>query len=140
MTSTIPGGEVTDAELASLDPEQLPVPEQRTHGLGHFAGLYAAQHVAATEFVFGATFVALGAGIWDILIGLITGNTLAVLSFMLITAPVATRTRLSLYTYLDKIAGGAFSRLYNGANAVIFAVIAAAMITVSDRKSTRLNS
>lgn len=131
MSATIPGGEVTDAELAAMDPEQLPVPEQRTHGLGHFAGLYAAEHVAATEFVFGATFVALGAGIWDILIGLIIGNTLAVLSFLLITAPVATQTRLSLYTYLQKIGGDSFSRLYNGANAVIFAVISAAMITVS---------
>ena len=131
MSATIPGGEVTDAELAAMDPEQLPVPEQRTHGLGHFAGLYAAEHVAATEFVFGATFVALGAGIWDILIGLMIGNTLAVLSFLLITAPVATQTRLSLYTYLQKIGGDSFSRLYNGANAVIFAVISAAMITVS---------
>ncbi len=135
MSTTTDGptadGAVTDAELAALDPEQLPVPEHRLHGPGHFAGLYAAEHVAATEFVFGATFVALGAGIWDILIGLIIGNTLAVLSFVLITAPVATQTRLSLYTYLHKIAGDSFSRLYNGANAVIFAVISAAMITVS---------
>ncbi|WP_018155703.1 purine-cytosine permease family protein [Demetria terragena] len=120
-----------DPELAAMDPEQLPVPEHRTHGAGHFAGLYAAEHVAATEFVFGATFVALGAGIWDILIGLIIGNTLAMLSFRFITAPIAVKARLSLYTYLQRIAGDSVSRVYNAANAIIFAVISAAMITVS---------
>ncbi len=121
----------TDADLKKLDPEQLPVPKHRQHGAGHFAGLYSAEHVAATEFVFGATFVALGASIWDILIGLLIGNALAVLSFWLVTAPIAVQARLSLYTYLQKIAGDSFSRVYNLANAVIFAIISAAMITVA---------
>lgn len=129
--ATRAGAAVIDGELASMDPEQLAVPEHRTHGAGHFAGLYAAEHVAATEFVFGATFVALGAGIWDILIGLIIGNLLAMFSFRFITAPIAVKVRLSLYTYLQRIAGDSVSRAYNAANAVIFAVISAAMITVS---------
>ncbi len=126
-----PTTEDVRATLAAMDPEQLPVPKHRLKSSGHFAGLYAAEHVAATEFVFGATFVSLGAGIWDILIGLLIGNTLAILSFWLITTPIAMQARLSLYTYLHKIAGDSFSRVYNGANAVIFAVIAAAMLTVS---------
>ncbi len=117
--------------IAEMDDELLPVPEHRLHGPGHFLGLYAAEHVAATEFVIGAAFVALGATIHDILIGLLIGNTLAVLSFWLITAPIAIKTRLSLYTYLDRNMGEKFSRFYNGANVLIFVAISAAMITVS---------
>lgn len=117
--------------IEQMDDEQLPVPGYRLHGAGHFLGLYAAEHVAATEFVIGAAFVALGATIHDILIGLLIGNTLATLSFWLITAPISVRTRLSLYTYLDKNMGEKFARLYNGANVLIFVAISAAMITVS---------
>jgi hypothetical protein len=40
------------------------------HGWTHFVGLYAAEHVAATEFVIGATFVALGASTMDIVVGI----------------------------------------------------------------------
>jgi len=115
----------------SLHEEQLPVPKHKLHNWTHFAGLYAAEHVAATEFVIGATFVALGAKTSDIILGLLIGNVLAVLSWTLITAPIAVETRLSLYTYLNKIAGDAMSSLYNWANILIFAVISAAMVTVS---------
>jgi purine-cytosine permease-like protein len=123
--------EEMDQQIAEMDDEQIPVGDHELHGPGHFAGLYAAEHVAATEFIFGATFVILGAGIWDILIGLLIGNILAVLSFRLITAPIATQTRLSLYAYLQKMGGAALSRLYNAANVILFLVISAAMITVS---------
>jgi len=81
--------------------------------------------------VIGATFVALGASTMDIIIGLLIGNILAVLSWTLITAPIAVDTRLSLYTYLKKVAGSNMSKLYDWANVVIFTVISAAMITVS---------
>lgn len=121
----------SEQSIAQMDEEQLPIPPHKLHGWGHFFGLYGAEHVAATEFVFGATFVALGVGLWDVLVGLLIGNTLAILSYTLITAPIAVDTRLSLYTYLDRIASGSTSRLYNGANVLIFAVISAAMITVS---------
>jgi purine-cytosine permease-like protein len=117
--------------IAEIDDEQLPVPKHRLHGPAHFLGLYGAEHVAATEFVIGAAFVAMGATINDILIGLLIGNTLATLSFWLITAPIAVKTRLSLYTYLDQNMGEKFSRFYNGANVLIFVAISAAMITVS---------
>nr|WP_230682498.1 hypothetical protein [Gimesia maris] len=117
--------------VAGMKPEQLPIPEHKLHGWTHFAGLYAGEHVAATEFVIGATFVALGANTSDILIGLLIGNLLAVLSWTFITAPIAVQTRLSLYTYLEKIAGDSMTNLYNWANVLIFTVISAAMITVS---------
>jgi hypothetical protein len=40
-----------------MNEEQLPVAKNKLHGWKHFAGLYAGEHVAATEFVIGATFV-----------------------------------------------------------------------------------
>ncbi|OAV44055.1 cytosine permease [Lewinella sp. 4G2] len=121
----------TPPDLAGIQAEQLPVPKHELHDWTHFAGLYAAEHVAATEFVIGATFVALGASTMDIIIGLLIGNVLAVLSWTFITTPIAVDTRLSLYTYLKKIAGGNMSKLYDWANVVIFTVISAAMVTVS---------
>ncbi|PHQ36712.1 purine-cytosine permease family protein [Rhodopirellula bahusiensis] len=117
--------------IAQMKQEQLPVPSHRLHSWPHFVGLYAGEHVAATEFVIGATFVAMGASTSDILIGLLIGNILAILSWTLITTPIAVQTRLSLYTYLEKIAGDSMTRLYNWANVLIFTVISAAMITVS---------
>lgn len=117
--------------IENLHEEQLPVPKHKLHHWTHFAGLYAAEHVAATEFVIGATFVALGAKTMDIILGLLIGNVLAVLSWTLITSPIAVDTRLSLYTYLNKIAGHSMSKLYDWANVLIFTVISAAMVTVS---------
>ncbi|MFY8325357.1 purine-cytosine permease family protein [Pseudoalteromonas sp. ZZD1] len=117
--------------FSEVNEEQLPVAQHKLHGWKHFAGLYAGEHVAATEFVIGATFVALGASTMDILLGLLIGNLLAMCSWWLITAPIAVETRLSLYNYLNKIAGNSMTKLYNWANVVIFSVISAAMITVS---------
>lgn len=120
-----------NVDIAQISDEQLPVAKHKLKGWKHFMGLYAGEHVAATEFVFGATFVALGATMTDILLGLLIGNILAVLSWTLITTPIAVETRLSLYTYLQKIAGDSMTKLYNWANVIIFTVISAAMITVS---------
>ncbi|WP_282072293.1 purine-cytosine permease family protein [Polaribacter atrinae] len=118
-------------QFENLEIEQLPIAKNKLHNWTHFAGLYAAEHVTATEFVIGATFVALGATTKDIILGLLIGNILAVLSWTLIASPIAVDTRLSLYTYLNKIAGDSMTKLYNWANVVIFTVISAAMITVS---------
>jgi len=117
--------------FSEINEEQMPVAQNKLHGWKHFAGLYAGEHVAATEFVIGATFVALGAATKDILLGLLIGNLLAMCSWWLLTAPIAVETRLSLYNYLNKIAGNSMTKLYNWANVVIFSVISAAMITVS---------
>jgi len=120
-----------DNSFSDINEEQMPVAQNKLHGWKHFAGLYAGEHVAATEFVIGATFVALGAATKDILLGLLIGNLLAMMSWWLLTAPIAVETRLSLYNYLNKIAGNSMTKLYNWANVVIFSVISAAMITVS---------
>ena len=108
-----------------------PVSKYDLHGKKHFAGVYCADHIAATEFVIGATFVNLGAKTSDILTGLLVGNLLAVLSWTFITAPIAVKTRLSLYNYIKKIAGSNTIFLFNALNTFMFAVFAGTMITVS---------
>ena len=72
---------------------------------GSIAGLFAGEHVAATEFVIGALLVSFGASARDIVLGLLLGNLLAVLSWTLLCAPIAVGTRLTLYWYLRRIAG-----------------------------------
>ncbi|HYA49196.1 MAG TPA: hypothetical protein VEG35_05805, partial [Burkholderiales bacterium] len=89
------------------------------------------EHVAATEFVIGAFFVLHGVTARDLLLGLLLGNFLAVLSWTTICAPIAIRTRLTLYWYLRKIAGPGVTFLYNIANAFLYCILAGAMISVS---------
>ncbi len=96
-----------------------------------FAGLFAGEHVAATEFVIGAFFVLHGVRAADLIAGLLIGNTLAVLCWALICAPIAVRTRLTLYWYLRRIAGPGLTLLYNVANALLYCVLAGAMISVA---------
>ena len=98
---------------------------------GKFAGLLAGEHVAATEFVIGAFFVLHGVGARDLLLGLLLGNLLAVLSWTFICAPIAVRTRLTLYWYLRKIVGPGVTLVYNIANALLYCILAGAMISVS---------
>ena len=97
----------------------------------YFAASYAGEHVAGTEFVIGAMFVSWGVGAGDVIAGLLLGNLMAVLSWVLICAPIATQTRLTLYAYLEKIAGPGFIKIYSVINGILFCVLAGAMITVS---------
>ena len=53
------------------------------------------------------------------------------LSWTLLTAPIATRARLTLYYQLEKICGRKLVTLYNLANGVMFCFLAGAMVTVS---------
>jgi len=96
-----------------------------------FAGLFAGEHVAATEFVIGAFFVLHGVTAKDLLLGLLVGNLLAVLSWTFLCAPIAVRTRLTLYWYLRRIAGPGLTLIYNIANALMYCILAGAMISVS---------
>ncbi len=111
--------------------DREPVTPDKLQGGGKFAGLFAGEHVAATEFVIGAFFVLHGVTAKDLLIGLLVGNLLAVLSWTFICAPIATRTRLTLYWYLRKIAGPGLTYVYNLANAILYCILAGAMIAVS---------
>ncbi len=96
-----------------------------------FAGVFAGEHVAATEFVIGAFFVLHGIKASDLIFGLLVGNMLAVLSWASICAPIAVDTRLTLYWYLRKIAGPGVMVIYNLANAFLYCILAGAMISVS---------
>jgi purine-cytosine permease-like protein len=111
--------------------DREPVSPDKLQGGGKFAGLFAGEHVAATEFVIGAFFVLHGVSAKDLIIGLLVGNLLAVLSWTFICAPIATRTRLTLYWYLRKIAGPGLTYIYNLANAILYCILAGAMIAVS---------
>jgi purine-cytosine permease-like protein len=111
--------------------DREPVREEALEPGRHFASLFAGEHVAATEFVIGAFFVLHGVGLRDLAVGLLLGNLLAVLSWTFVCAPIATDTRLTLYWYLRKIAGPGFALVYNAANAVLYCVLAGAMIAVS---------
>jgi cytosine permease len=116
-------------QLYEFDRE--PVRGDRLLGPGYFIGSFAGEHVAATEFVIGALFVSWGATPADIFLGLAIGNTLAVLTWTLLCAPIAVDTRLTLYWYLRRIGGPVLTLIYNVINALLFCVLAGCMITVS---------
>ena len=111
--------------------ERQPVPKGSLLGLKSFLGMYAGEHCAGTELMIGPLFVAAGVSAFDVVVGLIVGNLMAVLSWVLLTAPIATRARLTLYYQLEKICGRRLVTLYNLANGVMFCFLAGAMITVS---------
>lgn len=111
--------------------EREPVPEHARMGFSRFLGMYAGEHCAGTELMIGPLFVAAGVSAFDVLVGLIVGNLLAVLSWTFLTAPIATRARLTLYFQLEAICGRHLVTVYNLANGVMFCFLAGAMITVS---------
>jgi len=111
--------------------DREPVAEAKLQPWTKFAGMFAGEHVAATEFVIGAFFVLHGVTVRDLLLGLVLGNLLAVLSWTFVCAPIAVRTRLTLYWYVRKIAGPGIMVVYNAANAVLYCILAGAMIAVS---------
>jgi purine-cytosine permease-like protein len=111
--------------------ERAPVTDDQLQPPSYFAGLFAGEHVAATEFVIGALLVSFGASARDIVLGLLVGNLLAVLSWTVVCAPIAVRTRLTLYWYLRRIGGPGLTLLYNLCNAVMYCILAGSMITVS---------
>jgi NCS1 family nucleobase:cation symporter-1 len=111
--------------------DRVPVSKDSLLGIGYFAGSFAGEHVAATEFVIGAMFVTWGATVQDIFLGLAIGNVLAVLTWTFLCAPIAVQTRLTLYWYLRRIGGPFLSVIYNVLNAVLFCILAGCMITVS---------
>ena len=111
--------------------EREPVPPKALLGLKSYVGQFAGEHVAGTELMIGPLFLAAGVSAFDLLVGLLVGNLLAVLSWTFFTAPIATRVRLTLYFQLEKICGRRLVTLYNTANGIMFTFLAGAMITVS---------
>lgn len=111
--------------------ERQPVPKRARLGFKSFVGMYAGEHCAGTELMIGPLFVAAGVSAFDVVVGLIVGNALAVLSWMFMTAPIAVRARETLYFQLERICGRRLVTIYNLANGIMFCFLAGAMITVS---------
>jgi purine-cytosine permease-like protein len=111
--------------------DREPVPENTLQGPTNFAGIYAGEHVAGTEFVIGPLFVAHGVAAFDLMAGLLIGNLLAVLSWGFICAPIATRTRLNQYWQLRRVVGPGLLVVYNIVNALMFCFLAGSMISVA---------
>ncbi len=93
--------------------------------------MYAGEHAAGTEFMIGPLFLTAGVSAFDLIVGLLIGNFLAVLSWRYLTATIAVKNRLTLYYQLEKICGSGLVKIYNLANGVLFCFLAGAMITVS---------
>lgn len=111
--------------------EREPVPERAWLGFRSFIGQYAGEHTAGTELMIGPLFIASGVSAFDVVGGLCVGNLLAVLSWLLLTAPIAVRARQTLYFQLEKICGRTLVTAYNLANGVMFCFLAGAMVTVN---------
>src|SRR5699024_2915689 len=121
-----------NTQLDTIDEyEREPVPENELKGWRGFLGMYAGEHTAGTEFVIGPLFVAHGVAAIDLVWGLIIGNVLAVLSWSFLCAPVAVKTKLTLFWQLKMSCGSKMSLIYNVVTAFMFCFLAEAMIAVS---------
>jgi NCS1 family nucleobase:cation symporter-1 len=111
--------------------ERERVPDSALLGSGKFWGMYAGEHAAGTEFMIGPLFLAAGASLQDLLLGLLLGNFLAVLTWRFLVTPIAMAKRMTLYYQLERIAGGSLVKFYNLINGLLFCFLAGAMVTVS---------
>jgi NCS1 family nucleobase:cation symporter-1 len=111
--------------------ERTPVPQSSWKSWKSFLGMYAGEHAAGTEFVIGPLFLTAGVSAFDLIVGLLLGNFLAVISWRYLTAEIAVKNRLTLYYQLEKICGKQLVTWYNLANGVLFCFLAGSMITVS---------
>lgn len=118
-------------EVAGGEFEREPVPQSKLKSWKSFLGMYAGEHAAGTEFMIGPLFLTAGVSAFDLIIGLLLGNLLAVLSWRFLTAKIAVDNRLTLYYQLEKICGKNLVTGYNLANGILFCFLAGAMITVS---------
>lgn len=111
--------------------ERTPVPKSKLKSWKSFIGMYAGEHAAGTEFMIGPLFLTAGVSAFDLIVGLLIGNLLAVLSWRFLTAEIAIKNRLTLYFQLEKICGKKLVTGYNLANGILFCFLAGSMITVS---------
>ncbi|MBK7373311.1 MAG: hypothetical protein IPJ09_18110 [Saprospiraceae bacterium] len=118
-------------EIAGGEFERTPVPQSKLKSWKSFLGMYAGEHAAGTEFMIGPLFLTAGVSAFDLIVGLLVGNLLAVLSWRYLTAKIAVENRLTLYYQMEKICGKKLVIGYNLANGILFCFLAGSMITVS---------
>lgn len=125
------GSRLAERLDAMYEFDREPVSDRHLYGFRSFLAMYAGEHVAGTEFVIGPLFVVHGVTAGDLFLGLLIGNLLAVLSWAFVCAPIAVRSRLTLYWQLRKICGPYLTYLYSVVNALMFCFLAGAMIAVA---------
>ncbi|MDT0677548.1 purine-cytosine permease family protein [Autumnicola musiva] len=118
-------------EKVSGEFERERIPESKLKSWKSFLGMYAGEHAAGTEFVIGPLFLTTGVSAFDLIVGLLLGNLMAVLSWRFLTAEIGTKFRYTLYYHLEKICGTRLVTVYNLANGLLFCFLAGAMITIS---------
>lgn len=111
--------------------DREPVSKKKLHGWKTFIAMFAGEHVAGTEFVLGPLMVMHGVSARDFVLGLLVGNLLAVLSWALMTAPVAVKTRLTIYWQLRKIIGPYLTVAYSAFYAFVLCLLAGSMVNVA---------
>lgn len=117
--------------ITSGEFEREAVPRSKWKDWKSFLGMYAGEHAAGTEFVIGPLFLTTGVSAFDLIVGLLLGNLLAVLSWRFLTAEIGTKFRYTLYYHLEKICGKRLVTAYNLSNGLLFCFLAGAMITIS---------
>ena len=111
--------------------DREPVDKKKLHGWKTFIAMFSGEHVAGTEFVLGPLMVMHGVSAKDFIFGLLIGNILAVLSWALLTAPVAVKVRLTIYWHLKRIIGPYLTIAYSAFYAIILCLLAGAMVNVA---------
>lgn len=111
--------------------DREPVSKKKLHGWKTFIAMFAGEHVAGTEFVLGPLMVMHGVSAKDFFLGLLVGNTLAVLSWAFLTAPTAVKSRLTVYWQLRKIIGPYLTIAYSAFYAFILCLLAGSMVNVA---------
>lgn len=117
--------------IQSEEFEREPVPSSAWKNWKSFLGMYAGEHAAGTEFMIGPLFLTAGVSAFDLIIGLLLGNFLAVLCWRYLVAVIATKERYTLYYKLERISGKKLVIIYNLANGLLFCFLAGSMVTVS---------
>ena len=111
--------------------DREPVSEKKLHGWKTYIAMFAGEHVAGTELVLGPLMVMHGVSAKDFFLGLLVGNILAVLSWALLTAPIAVKKRLTIYWQLRRIIGPYLTIFYSAFYALILCLLAGAMVNVA---------
>lgn len=111
--------------------DREPVTERNLHGWKVFWATFAGENIAGTEFVIGTLFVLHGVRARDLFLGLFLGNLLAVLSWTFLCAPVAVKTRLTIYWQIRELGGPWLTVAYSAFYAIVLCLLAGSMLNVS---------
>jgi purine-cytosine permease-like protein len=111
--------------------DREPVSTNKLHGWKIFWATFAGEHIAGTEFVIGPLFVLHGCSATDVLLGLLIGNLLAVLSWAFVCAPIAVKTRLTIYWQIRKLGGPWLTVAYSAVYGIVLCILAGSMLRVS---------